>query len=157
MENLLNIASYIYYEYIKKYDKAIDEMKFHKVMYFSQRESLIQTDKFLFDGTFYGWRYGPILKEIRTLYINNSFEVLKELKCNTNDSFNKIMNYVFTNYVPKDSWSLSMLSHNEISWKKSRQGIPDNVNGDNPIDNKDIILDAKRIREIRKRINQNNV
>jgi len=38
---------------------------FHKLLYFAQRESIIQTDTPLFDASFYGWRFGPILKEIR--------------------------------------------------------------------------------------------
>lgn len=152
MENLLNIANYIYERYKNENNSRIDEMKFHKVMYFAQRESLIQTDKFLFEGIFYGWKYGPVLKEIRSLYINDSFDELAGLKCKITDSFKNIMDYVFKNYVTKDSWTLSMLSHNEISWKNSRIGIQDNENGDNKIKNDDIILDAQRIKNIRNMI-----
>lgn len=149
MENLLNVANYIYERYKDEYNSQIDEMKFHKVMYFAQRESIIQTDELLFEGTFYGWKYGPVLKEIRSLYINDSFDELVGLTCKITEAFKNIMDYVFRNYVPKDSWTLSMLSHNEISWKNSRKGIQENENGDKKIKNKDIVLDAQRIKKIR--------
>lgn len=68
MEDLMSIASYIYNRYKNDYGKRIDEMKLHKLMYFSQRESLIQNNEPLFDGVFYGWKFGPILKEIRIAY-----------------------------------------------------------------------------------------
>ena len=153
MENLLNVASYIFYRYQKEYGSKIDEMKFHKVMYFTQRESIIQTDSMLFDGKFYGWKYGPILKEIRSMYKNNNFECLNGRSCNSTDAFNNIMNSVFTNYVPKDSWTLSMLSHNELSWKKSRIGIPENANGDVALNDDDIRADALRVRFRREVLN----
>lgn len=153
MEKLMNIASYIFFRYQKEYVSRIDEMKFHKVMYFAQRESIIQTDDLLFNGNFYGWKYGPILKEIRAMYKNNSFDCLKGKSCNATESFNKIMDTVFKNYVPKDSWTLSMLSHNELSWKNSRIGIPENANGDVIIKNEDIRKDASRIKFRREILN----
>ena len=42
MEDLMNVASYIYNRYETENGTRIDEMKLHKLMYFSQRESLIQ-------------------------------------------------------------------------------------------------------------------
>lgn len=153
MENLLNVASYIFYRYQKEYGTTIDEMKFHKVMYFTQRESIIQTDALLFEGKFYGWKYGPILKEIRSMYKNNDFDCLAGLTCNSTEAFNNIMSSVFANYVPKDSWTLSMLSHNELSWKKSRIGIPENANGDVVLNNDDIRADALRVRFRREVLN----
>lgn len=65
MENVLNIAAYIAQRYYSEYNQQIDEMKLHKLMYLIQRESIIQTGEPLFDATFYGWKYGPVLKEIR--------------------------------------------------------------------------------------------
>ena len=40
MEDLMNVASYIYNRYESENGIKIDEMKLHKLMYFSQRESL---------------------------------------------------------------------------------------------------------------------
>ena len=153
MEKLLNVASYVFFRYQKEYGSVIDEMKFHKVMYFAQRESIILTDNLLFDGKFYGWKYGPILKEIRKMYKNNSFDCLNGLSCDSTEAFNNIMNSVFSNYVPKDSWTLSMISHNELSWKQARKGIPDNANGDVVLSNDDIRKDALRVKFRREILN----
>lgn len=144
MENLLNVASYIYNRYFETKGEQIDEMKLHKMLYFAQRESLIQRNEPLFAETFYGWKYGPILKEIRIAYRNNLFldKVENEVICR----IQSIMDKVFEEYADKDSWSLSRLTHGEFAWKNSRKGIPNGVNGDNPIDINDIAKDAERVR-----------
>ena len=53
---------------------------------------------------------------------------------------------IFERYAGKSSWSLSRLTHGELSWRNSRIGIKDEVNSDNPISNEDIIKDAARIK-----------
>ena len=59
------------------------------------------------------------------------------------------MDKVFQEYANKDSWSLSRLTHGEISWKNSRKDIPDGANSDNPMCLEDIIKDAERIKQRR--------
>lgn len=73
MEDLMNVASYICKRYVDEFHSRIDEMKLHKLLYFAQRESLIQNKEPLFDAVFYEWKYGPILKEIRSAYRDNLF------------------------------------------------------------------------------------
>ena len=150
MEDLMNVASYIYNRYETENGTRIDEMKLHKLMYFSQRESLIQDIEPLFNGVFYGWKFGPILKEIRLAYKENTF-----YKTTPRDVVNRIVHIldkVFEEYSKKDSWSLSRLTHGELAWKNSRIGIPDDANSDNPMKLEDIMEDAKRIRERRKKL-----
>ncbi|WP_071124426.1 Panacea domain-containing protein [Leptotrichia massiliensis] len=143
MENLLDVASYIYNRYKKENNKCIDEMKLHKLLYFSQRESFIQKNEALFEDIFYGWKFGPVLKKIREIYKNGKF--LKKIPKDVEDRILPIMNEIFQNYSCKNSWSLSRLSHGEISWKNSRKGIDDEENGNCPIDINDIKKDANRI------------
>lgn len=152
MEDLMNIASYICNRYMDEYGVDIDEMKLHKLMYFSQRESLIQDKKPLFNAVFYGWKYGPILKEIRIAYHNKAF--YKKVSVEVCDRIAHIMNKVFEEYAGKDSWSLSRLTHGEYAWKNSRIGIPEGENGDNPMNLDDIRKDADRIRERREMLLQ---
>ena len=147
MEDLMNVASYIYNRYESENGIKIDEMKLHKLMYFSQRESLIQDNEPLFDAVFYGWKFGPILKEIRIAYKENSF--YKEISEEVVARIIHVMNKVFEEYSEKDSWSLSRLTHGELAWKNSRVGISEGANSDNPMSLEDIREDAKRIRERR--------
>ena len=62
MEDVLNVAAYISQRYFLEYNEQMDEMKLHKLMYLIQREAIIQTGEPLFNATFYGWTYGPVLK-----------------------------------------------------------------------------------------------
>lgn len=144
MENLMNIASYVFNRYLQTKGERIDEMKLHKMLYFAQRESLIQKDEPLFAETFYGWKYGPVLKEIRNAYKDNLFYAVVDEQ--VIQRIVKIMDKVFIEYADKDSWSLSRLTHGEISWRNSRQGIADGENGDYPMDIEDIRKDAERVR-----------
>lgn len=152
MEDLMNVASYIFNRYKNEYHTKIDEMKLHKLMYFAQRESLIQREEPLFDAVFYGWKFGPILKEIRSIYKENAFysvipeDIVKRITC--------IMDKVFEEYAGKDSWNLSRLTHGEYSWKNSRIGILEGENSDNPMNIEDIRKDAKRIQKRREMLAQ---
>lgn len=152
MEDLMNVASYIYKRYDNEFHSKIDEMKLHKLLYFAQRESLIQNNEPLFNAIFYGWKYGPVLKEIRLAYREDNFYHLIPKDVITRIS--AIMDKVFEEYAGKDSWSLSRLTHGELAWKNSRKGIPDRENSDNPMSMDDIWVDAERIRERREMLVQ---
>ena len=43
MEDVVKIASYICDRYQKEFGTRIDEMKLHKLLYFTQRECIAQT------------------------------------------------------------------------------------------------------------------
>lgn len=149
MEKLISVAGYIYQRYEKDYGSCIDEMKLHKLMYFSQRESFIQTGEPLFEGLFHAWKFGPILKEIRQIYKIGDFTQLQTATLDIKPNLETIFSIIFSEYAIRDSWSLSKLTHNEYSWKNARKDIPENENCDNEIENKDILVDANRIKERR--------
>ena len=146
MKDAMTIASYICSRYEAEQGERIDEMKLHKLLYLAQRESLIRTGEALFDEDFYGWRFGPVLPQIRESYKNNDFQPItdEELGCDK-----ATLDAVFESYARKDSWSLSRLTHGEICWKKSRKGIAPNESSNNLIPLADIRLDAERMKERR--------
>ena len=152
MVDVNTVASYIFEKYKSEFGTTIDEMKLHKLLYFAQRESIIQTGDPLFDATFRGWKYGPILKEIRELYKNNSF--VPVTSGSDIAEMEPVVGAVFEQYAEKDSWSLSRLTHGEYSWKKSREGVPENMNSDKPINIEDIRVDADRVKARRKLLEQ---
>ncbi len=147
MEKLMDVASYVYNRYQETNGKRIDEMKLHKMLYFAQRESYIQRDEPLFEGVFYGWKYGPVLKEIRRAYKESSF--LTHVDEDVIERIIGIVDRVFEEYADKDSWSLSRLTHGEFSWQNSRKGIPDTTNSDCPMSDEDIRKDAQRVKNRR--------
>lgn len=152
MENVMTVAAYVYNRYQQQFDDRIDEMKLHKLMYFAQREALIQTGEPLFDAQFRGWKYGPVLKEIRTAYHDDAFaltvpeEIVRRIT--------PVMDRVFADYAHRDSWSLSRLTHGEISWRSARKGIAPDAVGDKALELSDIRRDAARVAERREMLDR---
>lgn len=144
MEDVIKIASYIADRYQKEYGSCIDEMKLHKLLYFTQRESIIQTGTPLFETAFEAWKYGPVLVEIRRYYKNNSLNL--ELSADKIKLYQPVFDKVFKQYASKDSWSLSTITHGEYSWKHARVGIPATENCSVKMQLEDIRKDAERIR-----------
>ena len=152
MKDMMTVAAYIYDRYQRDFDEKIDEMKLQKLMYFAQRESLIRTGEPLFQGDFYGWRFGPVLKELRTPYKEESFAT--GVTDADMDGAMEVLDEVFDAYAHKDAWSLSRLSHGEICWKRSRKGVSPYDSSDNMIPLDDIRLDAQRMKERREMFGQ---
>ena len=60
MKKILDIAKYLTKKYKDEKKEEIDELKLHKLLYFSQKESIMLTNDFLFEEDFEGWYLGPI-------------------------------------------------------------------------------------------------
>lgn len=151
MHDMKTAASYLCGRYEETYGQKIDEMKLHKLMYFAQRESLIRTGEPLFDAEFQGWRFGPVLPALREVYKANDFAPLEELELGADQA---VLDAVFDEYAETDSWNLSLLSHGEICWKRSRKGIAPHESSSNPIPLEDIRADADRIQKRRALLEQ---
>ncbi len=144
MERVLNIASYICQRYFAEYGKRIDEMKLHKLLYFTQRECIIQLGEPMFEETFKAWRYGPVMLQIRQHYKDDDLN--RTLSPEARDKYRKVFDRVFSQYASKKSWSLSTLSHGEYSWKQARVGCALYDPCDADMKTSDIQKDAERIR-----------
>lgn len=145
MEDVVKIASYIGSRYYKEYGLKIDEMKLHKLLYFTQRECIAQTGEPMFDATFYAWMYGPVLPDIRALYKQ---DLLHDLP--SEESVKKylpIFDIVFKDLASTKSVMLSAISHGEVSWKKARAGYRKYDESNVPMELEDIYEDARCYKE----------
>ena len=144
MIKVLKIASYLYARYYDDYKVDIDEMKLHKLLYFVQRESLVSLDKPAFSEAIQAWKFGPAVPVVHSKYakglINDQYRTADF------GEFKPIIDRVYSAYSSKDSWTLSMISHEEYSWKQARVGIPADRNSSNELKLKDIAIDAARIK-----------
>ncbi len=110
-------------------------------MYFAQRESFALTGEALFPSDFEGWLHGPVLVELRYFFeqdylpYNGYSSVLSET-----DKY--IIESVINKYGQYDAWYLRNLSHEESSWKNSRDGEV----GNKIISKDDIKKDAEKVR-----------
>jgi len=144
MEKVTTIASYIYQRYQQDYGKRMDEMKLHKLLYFVQREAIIQTDEPMFKEQFEAWKYGPVMVEIRRMYKDGC--LTEKLPQTYIEKYKSVFDMVFSTYAQKDSWSLSSITHGEYSWGQARKGIHEDENCDKLIDTDDIRKDAERVK-----------
>lgn len=138
MEKTMCVAKALYDMYYEQNGVCMDEMKMHKLMYFSQRESLMYDKEPLFSATFYGWKYGPVLKEVR-----NEFRLMKpfsNVEGLVSEKTMKLLKSVLNRYGSLSSWKLSSLSHEEFSWKKSRLGLEAGEDG-----NVELSLEAMKV------------
>ena len=152
MNDMNTVAAYICSRYEAEKGQRIDEMRLHKLMYFAQRESLIVKNEPLFEGDFYGWRFGPVLTALRDTYKNDAFD--KNVTGEALGEARELVDAIIDEYADKDSWSLSRLTHGEISWKRSRKGVAPSESSNNRIPLEDIRADADRIRQRREALDQ---
>lgn len=146
-DKVLLIATYLLELYQSSHREEMDEMKFHKLMYFAQRESFIQGNKPLFNATFYGWKNGPVLKEIRSIYKEYREGVLHDVEVSEYED--EVLQITLRHYGESDPWELCSLSCGEMSWQKSRVGVPSSEKSGRPINTDDIAIDAKRVKAYR--------
>ena len=143
MERIIDVAQYIFSEYKRVAGEIIDEMKLQKLLYFSQRETIAILNKPLFAEVFEGWKYGPVSREVRTVFTEDGMNAdIEEIKSESK----YIINNIIYEYGALASWKLSALTHREISWLNSRKGLKKEENGRVKIKNEDIQEDAKKVR-----------
>lgn len=147
MVGILQVASYICQRYFKEFGARIDEMKLHKLLYFTQRECFIQMEQPMFEARFEAWKYGPVMVSIRQHYKNDSFHELMDKEQIA--QYKPVFDMLFKTYAPQKSWSLSTLTHGEYSWKHAREGYDEQDTCEVEMNTEDIKIDADRVRKRR--------
>ena len=138
MEKTMCVAKALYDMYYEQNGVHMDEMKMHKLMYFSQRESLMYNKEPLFNANFYGWKYGPVLTVVRSEFrLVNPFS---NDEGTVSEKTVELLKNVLNRYGSLSSWKLSSLSHEEFSWKKSRVGLDAGEDG-----NVELSLEAMKV------------
>ena len=149
MENTLAVAKELSKMYKDMYDKDIDEMKAHKLLYFSQREAYLRNGAPLFEDDFCAWKYGPVLLSVRREF--SKPVPFQNIEGGVSDETRELLMFVLKHYGRVSSWRLSIMSHEEFSWKQAREGLEPSENGTNKLSPKAIMVDAVRERMRRRR------
>lgn len=155
MLGILQVASYISERFKKEFGVRIDEMKLHKLLYFTQRECFIQTCKPMFEAKFEAWKYGPVMVEVRQHYKDDTLH--ETMTMEQEKRYQPVFDMVFKIYAQQKSWSLSTLTHGEYSWKQARRGYEEQDASEVEIKTEDIMVDADRVRERRIVLRQLNL
>lgn len=145
MDKIIDVAAYT----VKKYKELTgetfenDEMKLQKLLYFTQRESFAVLGHQAFEGSFEGWKFGPVSREVRENFYKGEI-IVSTLEIS--DEIQYIVNNVILEYGSLASWKLSELSHKDSSWKNARRGLAPDENGNVPLSLDDIKADAAKVR-----------
>lgn len=148
MQDSKCVGKALYDMYLSRFGESMDEMKMHKLMYFAQRESLMDTDNLLFSEPFYGWKFGPVLMSVREEYRNTA--PYNAVVQRVDEVIENLLEKVLDRYAERSSWSLSRLSHDEVSWKHAREGLNPEDNGNVALTEKMMRVDAVREKAQRK-------
>lgn len=143
MDKIIDAAAYIIGKYKEISGGTLSETKLHKLLYFTQREAYAITGAPAFDGVFEGWRYGPVSRDVRSVYYNGEIVVPTG---DISDGLKYIANNVILEYGSLAAWKLSELSHKDSSWRNARVGLSAQENGNRLLKNEDIKADALLIR-----------
>ena len=143
MDRIIDVAAYTIKKYKEISAEQLDEMKLHRLLYFTQRESFAITGAPAFEGVFEGWKFGPVCREVRNAYCNG--EILVKTN-DISDTLKYIVNNIILEYGSLASWKLSELSHKDSSWQNARVGLSPDENGDVQIKLDDIKADACKVR-----------
>ena len=144
MESIVDVAQYIYEEYKRQSGESIDEMKLHKLLYLTQRESIALTNEPMFPEHFEGWKYGPVCREVRVNYTEDGMNMQDIRKISLENAY--IAKNIILQYGALASWKLSRISHDELSRKNSRKCLQPNDNENIIISMEDIRKDAENVR-----------
>lgn len=145
MVSVVKMASYICDRYLREVGEPIDEMKLHKLLYFMQRECIVQTGEPLFPEVLHAWKYGPVMPEIRQLY---KYDQLHSMPSEDDViRYKPVFDEVFAEYAKSKPMTLVSISHGELSWKRARKGYTKYESSDIPMKLDDIREDAERYKE----------
>lgn len=144
MISVVKIAAYICQRYQQEFGEQIDEMKLHKLLYFMQRECLVQKGDPLFPEQLHAWKYGPVVPQIRPLYKEGLLTELPSQQEVT--AYQPVFDEVFRRLAGSSSMTLVSISHGELSWKRARIGYGKYDSSDVPMCIDDIREDAERFK-----------
>lgn len=132
MEDVVDVASYVAHK-IKACNAKI---KVQQLLYFIQRESVIQTGSFLFEDPLFVYKFGVSCRRIRHLdRYSKSYTLSNESKC--------LIDGVLAKYKDKSIYSLFSIIREESSYRVH------NTDRSNPIQLNDLQVDAQRIKKRR--------
>lgn len=143
MRDILNVANYICEYYKQIANEPIDELKLQKLLYFCQREKLSIVNEPLFKEPLEGWVHGPVSPLVRSYFEDGDIVCMTE-KLSEQDAY--IVRGVLQQYAGCASWKLRDLTHMELSWQRSREGLAADQRGNRKLELDDIRIDSQKVR-----------
>ncbi len=116
MIDVRTAAKYLIQRYEQESGRTMDEMKLHKLLYFTQRESFVLLGKPMFLDKFEAWKYGPVMRCLRKA----DWEYQTQSVLPVDSEYIPVLEDTLRRYAAMDSWTLSNISHGETCWQKAK-------------------------------------
>lgn len=142
MEDVVKIASYICQRYEHQFCSRLEEMKLHKLLYFTQRESFIQLGEPIFPQHFRARLYGPVMPCVHEIFSKNGLHEMPAAE--VLEKYRRVLDRVFEAYAPKDVMSLVSLSKGQYSYQKVAKSYGWMQPCDEEMQTDDIRIDAEK-------------
>ena len=140
MIDVRTAAMYLIKRYEQESGNVMDEMKLHKLLYFTQRESFIILGKPMFYDKFEAWKYGPVMRILRKADWKYQAKSILPI----DSEYIPVLEDTLRRYSPMDSWTLSNISHGETCWQKAKNKEVSSYPAE--IETSDIEYDARVIK-----------
>lgn len=142
MDNVLDVAQYIFEEYRSIYSRVIEETKLHKLLYFTQREHLAVMQNVMFEAPFEAWIHGPVCREVRAAYTRDGIIGGDASRLSLQNE--SIATEVIYRYGECTASVLSEITHSESSWLNARRGLSATQRSAKELSVDDMRIDAAR-------------
>lgn len=143
MDRIVDCAQYLITRYKEISGVVIDEMRLHKLLYFTQRQSFAEFGEPAFKEDFEGWKFGPVSREVkRNFYEGEIIIPTREISGNNEHLISSVI-YEYGEYA---DWKLDELIKKESSFQNARKDLTPYQNGTVVMKLDDIKRDAEKIR-----------
>lgn len=143
MVDVIKVASYISQRYEYQFGSRIEEIKLQVLLYFIQRECIVQAGMPLFEDVFTVVDGILFIPSVHIAYMSDALHT--KLPEDTLEKYLSVFDHVFKSYAAKDMIGLTTLIQSEYSWRKAQKEITSTK----VVQNGDISKDAERIRNRR--------
>lgn len=141
MVNSVNIGRYFLHKDSTLTDKQIQKLVYYAYCWYIVKKNYGKNDirEKLFDEIPEAWIHGPVFPELykAMTYNRNKFIENKEYESISQD-ITKFLDTIFEVYGKFSGNELENLTHNEMPWKKARNGLECDMPSNVKIDDKDI-------------------
>lgn len=109
------------------------QKKLHKLLYFAyafylyiNNDDVNDLSNKLFKNEFRGWIHGPVLSSLYFIYKQYGFTPIEyQEEVVLDEEVKQVVDLVMTKYDGFSANELEALTHNEIAWLESREGLED--------------------------------
>lgn len=141
MVNSVNIARYFLHKDSTLTDKQLQKLVYYAYCWYIVKKNYRKNEinEKLFNETPEAWIHGPVFPELykEMTYNRKNFIESKEYE-NIPLEIKKFLDTIFEVYGKYSGNELEVLTHNEMPWKKARNGLKYNIPSNAKLDDKDI-------------------